>query len=366
MQTLKQRLDDIRTTYPLDTIGSMEEILFIDIETTGFSATSSYLYMIGCLYYENHSFHVIQWFADTYEEEEQILNSFFRFSQPYRYLIHYNGAQFDLPYIMKKVEKKHLPYTFDAFESIDVYKRIAPYKQLLSLENLKQKSIETFLSLKREDLYNGGQLISIYHDYVKSPTEYNRELLLLHNFEDVKGMLQILPILSYYDLFNAGITCEHAEINFYEDVYGKSQKELLLTCTSSHALPVGFSYSKNDCRIMAEGTEVKLRVPLVHAELKYFLPNYKEYYYLPLEDTAIHKSVAAYVDHAHRIPATLATCYTKKEGDFLPQWNACFSPEFKPEYRNRSSYFLYEDAFLTDQEMLDRYSNELLQMFAQK
>ncbi len=363
MQTHTQRLNDVRTSYPLSRIAPPDEILFLDIETTGFSAKSSYLYMIGCLYYENDAYHTIQWFADTYEEEDQILSSFFRFSKRFKYLVHYNGAQFDLPYLSKKIEKYQFSYTFDDFESIDIYKRIAPYKLLLSLENLKQKTIETYLKLNREDLYNGGQLISVYHEYVKTPTRYNSELLLLHNFEDLKGMLQILPILSYYDLFHTPLTYERSVLNEYEDIHGVKQRELLLTCDAPLPLPVDISYQKNNCRIMSSSAQIKLRIPLLHQELKYFLPNHREYYYLPMEDTAIHKSVAAYVDRNHRIPATPATCYTKKEADFLPQWQPFVTPEFKNDYKDKVSYFCFEKAMLDDSSLLEEYAQKLLFMF---
>lgn len=363
MQTQKHCLEDIHMTYPLALIAPPGQILFIDIETTGFSAGSSYLYMIGCLYYAQDSFHTIQWFADAYDEESQIINSFFRFSEPFKYLVHYNGAGFDLPYLTKKIEKYRLPYRLETFESVDIYRRIVPYKQILALENLKQKSIEAYLSLDRKDLYNGGQLISIYHEYVKAPTGYNCELLLLHNFDDLKGMLQILPILAYDDLFHTPVRFEKAVLNEYEDIQGNHHHELLLTCSAAHPLPVNISYQKNDCRIMGDACQIKLWIPLLHTELKYYLPDYKDYFYLPIEDSAIHKSVAAYVDHAHRIPATAATCYIKKEADFLPQWEDCFTPAFKTELRSKYSYFCFEDTLLNDETTLTAYANHLLQMF---
>ena len=38
--------------------------------------------------------------------------------------------------------------------------------------------------------------------------------------------------------------------------------------------------------------------------MKYFFKDYKNYYYLPMEHMAIHKSMAAYVDDAHKEKAT--------------------------------------------------------------
>ena len=93
------------------------------------------------------------------------------------------------------------------------------------------------------------------------------------------------------------------------------------------------------CYFKAEGSEATLRVPLYETELKYFYSNYKDYYYLPQEDVAIHKSLAEFVDKAHREKATAANCYTKKTGQFLREWDLCFAPFFKNDYEDNSFFF---------------------------
>ncbi len=64
----------------------------------------------------------------------------------YRYLIHFNGDGFDIPYLLKRCRAYDLDYGFLNIKSVDIYKIIKPYKKLLGLENLKQKSIECFLA----------------------------------------------------------------------------------------------------------------------------------------------------------------------------------------------------------------------------
>ena len=51
MITLHKTIE-FQETYPLERIGRKEELLFFDIETTGFSGEYSTLYLIGCVYYE--------------------------------------------------------------------------------------------------------------------------------------------------------------------------------------------------------------------------------------------------------------------------------------------------------------------------
>lgn len=48
MKKSEETLEDFAISYPLDKLAPLEQILFLDIETTGFTSRTSYLYMIGC------------------------------------------------------------------------------------------------------------------------------------------------------------------------------------------------------------------------------------------------------------------------------------------------------------------------------
>ena len=50
---------------------------------------------------------------------------------------------------------------------------------------------------------------------------------------------------------------------------------------------------------------------------------------------AIHKSVASFVDKGYRENAKASTCYSRKEGEFLPQYHTIMNPEFKKEYKDK-------------------------------
>ncbi len=361
MLTHTQKLSNMKFHYPLEVIAPLSEIVFFDIETTGFSASTSALYLIGCAYYDKNSFHIIQWFAEDNEDEERLLIHFFEFISQYKYLLHYNGAHFDIPYLMKKVQKYQQDFSFEHFESIDIYKMISPYKQFLELDNLKQKTIEAFLQIQRTDTYDGGQLISVYHDYLKSPTVFNRELLMLHNADDLSGMLQILPILAYYDLFHKPFTIQNAIVNEYTDYEGRTQDELLITCNTEVMIPRPVTCTKEECTLICQKSSLRFRIPIYDKELKYFYPNPKDYYYLPDEDIAIHKSVAAYVAPSHRMNATLATCYTKKKDRYLPQWDASFEPTFKEEFRDKRQFFSFHESMLKDIDLMTKYCTHILE-----
>ena len=363
MKINKETLTSFTLSYALDKIVPLESTLFIDIETTGFTARSSYLYLIGCVYYQENQWHLIQWFAENYEQEADILSAFFEFAGLYRYLVHFNGNNFDLPFLMQKCDQFGIPDFLDAFEGIDLYRRISPFKSLLKLPNCKQKTLEHFLDIQRTDAFSGGELIGIYHDYVKNPSEYAEKSLLLHNADDMQGMLEILPMLAYYDLCgNEAVRARKVQANTFRDLYGNTRRELLITVTLPTPLPRPVTANANNCYFRGEGAEGTIKVPVFDGELKYFYSNYKDYYYLPEEDIALHKSVASFVDRQYRVQASAATCYTRKHSSYLPEWEGEFGPFFKRDYKDKQLYFELTDELKRDRQAFTRYANEVLQM----
>uniref|UniRef100_UPI004057891D ribonuclease H-like domain-containing protein n=1 Tax=Acetatifactor sp. TaxID=1872090 RepID=UPI004057891D len=364
MRISEETLDNFSIAYPLENIAPLERILFLDIETTGFTAKSSYLYLIGCAYFQAGKWHTIQWMAETYEQEADILAAFFEFAKLYKYLIHFNGNNFDLPFISQKCEQLSLPYNFDQFTGLDLYKRVAPYKFFLKLPNCKQKTLEQYLGINRKDVFTGGELIGIYHDYIKSPTEFSEKALFLHNADDIKGMLETLPMLAYYDMFNGNVRAKKVQANHYKDINGNRRKELLITLSLTTPLPKSVSASANNCYFKGEDATATLKIPIYEEELKYFYSNYKDYYYLPAEDVALHKSVAGFVDKEHRLPAVASTCYTRKFSCYLPQWEIVFEPFFKRDYITKELFFELTDEMKKDREAFCKYANHVLSMIA--
>lgn len=348
------------TAYQLRDIDEINNILFFDIETTGFSAKNSDLYMIGLLNFEGTQPIITQLFAQTPEDEKNVLEEFIRICKNFKTLIHFNGNTFDIPYIREKCKRHQLSHPFDSLNGVDIYKRFSVFKDVLHLENCKQKTVEQFLDIHRDDQYNGKQLIDIYKKYVENPSDDLRHLLLLHNFEDVKGMYQLLPVLSYMDLLFVPFRVVKVQANSYYDLNEKEQTEIVMKMRFHSPFPQPISMNKFGCRFSGEGTEGYLKVPLKKEPLKYFYSNYKDYYYLPKEDTALHKSVAEFVDKDFREQATARTCYTWKNGSFLPQWDMIFTPYFKTDYDDKIVYFELTDEMKKQPEEFRKYALHLL------
>lgn len=153
---------------------------------------------------------------------------FFALLRTKRILVHFNGDGFDIPFLTKRCVFYKKDWNFEAVKSFDIYKKIRPLKKLLGLENLKQKSIERFLGIAREDKYNGGQLIEVYGEYLQTHSELLKHLLILHNEDDLKGMPQILPILAYPDFLTGDFSFKGSESRDIPYADGNSEKHLLL------------------------------------------------------------------------------------------------------------------------------------------
>lgn len=359
MLTIKKELS-VAVPYSLEKFGALEELLFFDIETTGFSGDYSNLYLIGGIYYDGRSWRLIQWFADRAGDEEELLNAFFQFLKQFRCLIHFNGDSFDLPYLLKRCAANRLDFSFDSVKSYDIYRIIKPYKKILGMESMKLKSIERFLGIARDDQYSGGQLIEVYQEYLQSRSDYLYRLLLLHNEEDLKGMPAILPILYYHDFFNGAFVYTGQTIRQIPDYTGKLEQYLLLSYESPVCLPVPLETAIGSYGLELSEHRLILSVPLFEGELKHFYTDYRNYYYLIYEDTAIHKSVGTYVEKTAKKKATAKNCYTRVRGIFVPQPSAIWADYLKMDYKDKQSYVPYQAERFDKPEMAVRYLKEVL------
>ncbi|RKI90689.1 hypothetical protein D7V94_12960 [Parablautia intestinalis] len=364
MKTEEIILGNFSLKYPLELLTPLDQILFLDIETTGFLTSGSVVYLIGCAFYSEGNWIVRQWFAQTPDEEGELVKAFLSFASKYTYLVHYNGNTFDLPFLMHKAEKYGLPCNFEDMAGLDIYRRIAPYKNFLKLPDCKLKSVEQFLGTKREDTYSGGELIQVYREFTFSHDYNLYRTLLLHNSDDLKGMLEILPVLSYYDLFNSSIKARKVQANYYNDIHGVPRKELVLQLVFASPLPVPISFMGKGCHFKGESYEGILIVPIYEEELKYFYANYKDYYYLPTEDMALHKSISSFVERDYRQQATASNCYTRKLSSYLPQWKVLVEPFFKREYKSKDLFFELTDDIKKNRQLFSDYASHILNTMA--
>lgn len=365
--------------------------LFFDIETTGFSPAASTLFLIGVLHRMEGEWLLTQFLAEEASEEEDLLRAFISLSSHYRTLLHFNGSTFDLPYITKKAAQYQLPLPLPQYASIDLYQKLRPVGKLMGLKRMNQSAFEALLGWQRSDQLTGKHMVSLFEKYAASKEKQIRDLLLLHNHDDMVGMTKLLPATACLLLLRGEfLRIEQAEYLHKNKEHTHPDRTaacsfdspnplpcdcLRLTFTLKEALPVPLTVENTAavtdccclpaddrilCRLSASHHTAVLQIPAFCGTLCHFFADYKNYYYLPLEDQAIHKSVAGYVDPAYRIPAKASTCYIKKTGQFLPQPSKLFTPAFQASVTSSVAYFEWDDSLLMDHEQLTSYLHALL------
>ncbi len=334
--------------------------IFVDIETTGLSPRNSHIYLIGliCIKDDKPVFESLM--AENPSQEEAVLKAFLDIVKDYGLLIHFNGTTFDLPFIESRCKAYGLKFDASSKESLDIYRRISPFRKLLGLSDCKQKSIERFLKISREDTLSGDELIDVYKRYSVSGDDKLYKLLFTHNYDDLCGMYNILPVVVYERISKLLPAEASMHISDYTDVNGISRKEVLIGYDLPYAVPHPISSSLQGIHLSVSNTKVLIKIPVYSGELKLFYDDPQSYYYLPDEDMAVHKSVSAYMDRNYRQQATAATCYTRLKGTFLPQFNEVFTPVFKREYKAGESFIKFTEDMACDMDFVRSYIGHIL------
>ena len=325
-----------------------ENACFFDIETTGLSPHVSSLYLIGAASFHEGKWWLDQWFADDYISEKEILQCFSNFVSSYDTLVHYNGSTFDIPYLEKKYQKNHLPSPFTGKNNLDIYRQIKPLKKDFPTCDQKLATMEHFVGFQRNDTYSGKDCIRLYTEfmhkkYFHDPTsDMRKKSLLQHNHDDLIGTIVCGLLLSYrqYTPCHPCLTQKGNTVCF---------SDLL-----PQPVPAPLSFKKDSILFSYEENRIRVTVPLLKGTYYHFFADYKNYYYLPQEDMAVHKSVGAYVEPAFRQKATAGNCYIKKTGTFLPlpkgiDWSA---PVFRTDRKNHTLFIPWDkDTSLSDEEI---------------
>lgn len=324
MKIIEHTLDNI-VTYDFrhfSTEIDIRKILFFDIETTGLSANTSHVYLIGIAHYVEHSWKLIQFFAQSFQDELLILKSFLSYTKDFSYLVSYNGETFDIPYLQALCKKYYLDEDLQHLQSVDIYKHIRPYKKYLPVENLKQVSVEALFDIRREGDFSGGELIHTYHQYLKNQAEDLFDLILKHNFYDLQGLLHIAQLLALPSLTPNALTYHDCDIRENRvtirykkpdgwDIplyYTRSLQEYLdISCHTRHEI---IFYTENEF--------LMIEVPSLYMEAFSYFENYKDYEYLIYENMPIHKSLSAFVDKSAKRKIKKEEAYIKKTSKYLP------------------------------------------------
>ena len=155
-----------------------------DIETTGLNSNYCKVILIGILFNQDNKAVIKQYFANTEDDEKELLLSFINDIKNYKNHITFNGLTFDIPFLNTRLKKHNIDFSLSKNDDIDILKLIRPFKEKLSLSDCKLKTIEKYLGIYREDTISGKESVDLYKRYSVNQDIDLKEKILLHNYED--------------------------------------------------------------------------------------------------------------------------------------------------------------------------------------
>lgn len=308
-----------------------EQILIYDIDTTSFEAANGCVFLIGVLYYQNDELQFLQLFSESIDEEAMIIEKFFNIAENYKVLLSYKGESFDIPFIGKRIyalKQNELYRRFTALRSrsFDLAGEIMSVKSCLGLSSTKLDYLRKKCGQQVPERISGENISKFYVEHIAAaklkkllettgsagnhnmigeyrpkpiidelahikPDSGDRFLtdILYRNKENIESVIYLLRLSRLFTMrkgcFNAGIINNNDTIEF---------------------------------AITVKDYELTIPVSCVNLTLKQFYPNYKDYYYFPAEDMAVHKSIAEFAASGSKKKATAKTAYRNVEGRFIP------------------------------------------------
>lgn len=160
-----------------------KELVFFDIETTGFSRKYHQVGLISLAAVKNHQLEITQYFAEDSSEEGWIITAALRDINQYLAYISYNGDAFDISFLNDRAKHLRLGSRLHRGRSIDLYR-------LRRKDRLKQTEADS--GFEREDDISGKEWADLYKNYLKTPETALRQRLLLHCRDDILSLVKLL------------------------------------------------------------------------------------------------------------------------------------------------------------------------------
>ena len=160
-----------------------DEIVFFDIETTGFSRQYHQVGLITLAYKKDDQLQLIQYFATTSADEALVITAALRDLNQHLAYVNFNGNSFDIPFLNERAKHLGLASRLEPSRSIDLYR-------LRKKGRLKQTEDES--GFMRQDELSGAEWAKEYKNYLKQPSDELRDKLLLHCRDDVLSLVRLL------------------------------------------------------------------------------------------------------------------------------------------------------------------------------
>lgn len=249
---------------------NLSSMVIVQMQTTGHYWRNSQITEIGLLSLKKDDiWNEERMICEEEADEYDILVLLSEKLSEYEHIIGYNSTSFLLPYLEQKYRAYGLEYPFIGKQHTDLYLKYKNYGKSMRL-SMKLEELKYFLCL---------------------PENYNEPETIL-----------CVTALDRFSQFFSG----EFEISDVQEL----EEELLITMQTPFTFPCAYRYHHPAFYLICEKNQAKIKIKLFENRLRMYYSNYQDYYYLPSEDTIIHKSMASAIDKRQRVKADETNCYT--------------------------------------------------------
>ena len=174
----------------------LEQLLFLDTETTGLSGgAGTVAFLVGMGYFENGQFLVQQCLMRDYAQEGDLLEEVLLRLQKAAALVTFNGRVFDLPLLESRLTMNRMKDRYTPLPHID----LLPLARSIWRLRLRKCSLsaleENVFGMKRQDDLPGALVPQTFFEFLKTKDMALIEPVLCHNCQDIKSLPDLMARL---------------------------------------------------------------------------------------------------------------------------------------------------------------------------
>ncbi len=210
------QLSQVIANYAGVQLPQLEDILFIDTETTGLAGgTGTIAFQIGLAWFQEDQFRIDQLFLTDMDGEETLLQELAVYLNKFSTLVSFNGKSFDVPLLNSRFILNKLADPLRDLQQIDllhlsrrIWKNSLPNCSLGTLE----KNILNICRDGEKDI-PGSEIPDEYFFYLQTRDASEMVKVIYHNYYDMTSMFFLLKRISE-------ILDNSERVEFLEEIFG--------------------------------------------------------------------------------------------------------------------------------------------------
>ena len=270
----------------------------------------------------------------------EIIEQFLSFAKDYDVLLNYKGNSFDIPFLAGRLDilnkdlnslTSQVKQRFSIIQenmihlrkiSYDLFDEIRPVKMGLGLVSTKLDVLRKLTGQTVTEKISGENISKFYVQHISRTKLKN--LIAIANTPDNSGFIgDYEPKYLDDDLAHISVS---ENPSFLQDVLNRNRDNMESVIYIARLAHI-FNMRKGFYNVTLEAVETQalyikantfiLKLYIQELSLKQFYINYRDYFYFPAEDMAMHKSVAEFADKNSKKKATPQTAYANITGNFV-------------------------------------------------